>query len=244
MSQDGSPAWAGEALVGTVVIATPCYGGAVTVGYLRSLLATVSELSRLGIRTSLLATGGDSLVQRARNTLAAEFLATEGATHLLWIDADIDWRAEDVVRLLCHDVDVVGGLYPKKTLPLEFVFHPADDGGGLVPTHPKTGALECASIGTGFLLVKRRVFVDLAESGTVEKITRGQPVAPAVEPWLYNFHPVTVIDGVLLSEDYGFCERWRALGGKVWADPSIVLGHTGPSRFSGSPMDHLPTRLA
>jgi hypothetical protein len=35
------------------------------------------------------------------------------------------------------------------------------------------------------------------------------------------------------SEDFTFCKRWRAMGGKIWADLTITLNHIGYFTFRG-----------
>ena len=55
-------------------------------------------------------------------------------------------------------------------------------------------------------------------------------------PWHHNFFPIEVVNGELMPEDYAFCRRWRLLGGKVWADPTIQLTHHGAHDYTGDPM--------
>jgi hypothetical protein len=38
-----------------------------------------------------------------------------------------------------------------------------------------------------------------------------------------------------LSEDWLFCDRWRALGGQIFGDITIKLDHTGTFRYPGNP---------
>lgn len=219
--------------VGGVMIGTPCYGGLVTAGYLTSALATRTTLLERGINNCWVTISGESLIQRARNEIAARFLAWEKATHLVFVDADIAWEAEDLVRLLAHDEPVVCGLYPKKTYPLDYAFHPRLDELGQSRTHPRSGAVEIENAATGFLCIKREAFEAL--KAVCPKIERAGQTAPEHLPHLYNFFPVEVEDGILWSEDYGFCRRWRSLGGKVWADTTIKLTHTGAHAFEGDP---------
>ena len=41
-----------------------------------------------------------------------------------------------------------------------------------------------------------------------------------------------------LSEDYTFCHRFRAIGGKVWLDTRSRIRHVGSMEFAGSPSVH------
>jgi hypothetical protein len=41
-------------------------------------------------------------------------------------------------------------------------------------------------------------------------------------------------DGVLLSEDYWFCRKYREVGGEVFAAPWVKIVHAGEYIFSGS----------
>ena len=40
---------------------------------------------------------------------------------------------------------------------------------------------------------------------------------------------------IYLSEDFAFCQRWRALGGKIWLDTQSRLTHTGVYAYEGTP---------
>ncbi|RYE96385.1 MAG: hypothetical protein EOO77_41060, partial [Oxalobacteraceae bacterium] len=105
-----------EQLKGThIAVATPCYGGQVFQNYFMSILKLVFNAANNNVALSFIIRGGDSLIPRTRNSIVAEFLATEQYTHLLWIDADIGFEPEAVFRLVKADRDVAAGVYPMKT---------------------------------------------------------------------------------------------------------------------------------
>ncbi|RYD62550.1 MAG: hypothetical protein EOP83_14295, partial [Verrucomicrobiaceae bacterium] len=99
-----------------IAIATPCYGGQVFQNYLMSIIKLIYTMPKYGVSLSFIIRGGDSLIPRTRNSIVAEFLATDHYTHLLWVDADIGFEPDAVLRLLRADRDVAAGVYPMKTL--------------------------------------------------------------------------------------------------------------------------------
>lgn len=230
-----APRWRGDAKVGRVVIGTPCYGGMVTTRYVASFVETCRALSSFGVQYAWATTESESLVQRARTLIAARFLAMEDATHLVFIDADIGWDANDIIKLLSHDVEAICGVYPKKTYPIEYAFHPLTDEHGQTVRDPRTGRIEIANAATGFLCLRRDAFTRMMDAYPQSKIAAMQNVEDAQLRWLYDFFPAQLEDGILWSEDYGFCRRFRAAGGRVWMDPYIKLTHTGAHTFEGDP---------
>lgn len=224
--------WTTDAVVGRVYIGTPAYGGVVHAAFTSSLNDAIQALAKRGVQSAWVHTNGESLVHRARDTITAQFMADVDATHLMWIDADIGFRGDDVIRLLAHDQDIIGAVYPKKKYPIEAVVHGLD---GAEPDE-RTGSIEVSAIGTGFLCTKRIVYERLAaESPELAYAVDGD--SDAVAPHRHHYWPCAVEDGRLWSEDYMLCRRWRRLGGKVWADPNISLTHSGMHEFQFSNAD-------
>jgi hypothetical protein len=89
------------------------YGGMCCGAYTSSLVATLGLLNAHGYRTSYSIMVNESLITRARNNLTDMFLASD-CSHLFFIDADINFRTEDVLRMMEYDVPVLAGVYPKK----------------------------------------------------------------------------------------------------------------------------------
>ena len=99
-----------------VMVATPCYGGMVGEPYLKAMTGLSILFKHYGLNFTLATLSNESLVTRARNTLLAMFLQNPNYTHLLFIDADIGFIPQDVVKLLHRDKDIVTGAYPKKSI--------------------------------------------------------------------------------------------------------------------------------
>ena len=200
---------------------TPCYGGQMTEVCFNRYLQWSIIATKNNIDFQIDTLSNESNVNRARNTCASKFLSGD-ATHLMFVDADIKFNPTDVVKLLTHDKDIVGGIYPQKTLPPKMVVNTIDNG------KREGNLIEVGTIGTGFMLIKRTVFEKLIEEGAtpyndqMELINNNQ----------YDFFQCTIDSrGRYLTEDWSFCRRWRQVGGEVWADLDIALEHVGYFRF-------------
>ena len=102
-------------------IATPCYGGQLSVSYFKSMLRTADCLREHGIKYQVATKANESLISRALNTLVAEFLGRTMYTHLLWIDADPGWEPDIIIKLLQFNQPVVGVACPMKNIDWERV---------------------------------------------------------------------------------------------------------------------------
>ena len=235
-------------------IATPMYGGQCSGYFAHSLLALVQLLGTRGVRSSYRFLFNESLIPRGRNALVHGFLATD-ATHLLFIDSDIRFRAEDAVAMLAADVDILCGLYPKKEVNWLAVSQAAARGvpaqelsrhsGSFVvnlaskaasQSVPENLPVEIANGGTGFMLIKRAVFEKLAPfvpeyANDLNDLSGALAAGASVKEFFAtSIEPET---RRLLSEDYHFCKLWRQHGGKVHAAPWAKLSHVGNYVFEG-----------
>ena len=203
---------------------TPCYGGSITEVCFSSYLQWTILAMQNNLNFTIDTLSNESNVNRARNSCAAKFLAGD-ATHLMFVDADIQFRAEDIVKLIAHDKEIVGGIYPQKTLPPKMVVNTLDNG-------RREGDLtEVGTMGTGFMMIKRGVFERMIEEGA-QKYTDAIGLSSVENDHQYDFFNCTIdSQGRYLTEDWSFCRRWRQLGGTIWADTTIPLVHVGYHRF-------------
>lgn len=217
-----------------LLIATHTHGS-VMPAYAQSLAVTCAFLAANGV-PHVPVLFEDSLVDRGRDRAAAAMLEGDW-THLLFIDADIEFKPHDVVRLLAADKDLIVGAYRKKNERGEFAVSFLPDADVFLDQCPETGAVKIARAGTGFMMIRRAVFEQLRDAMPELHYTDYSAIA-APRPMVAFFEHV-VMDGRRWSEDYTFCERWRAIGGDIWLDPTLVLGHWGPHVWRGSILDHM-----
>lgn len=235
-----------------IYLAAPCYGGMLHVFFANSVLALKDACRERGVGLHIEFMGGDALITRARSRLAAQFLAHPDATHLLFIDADIAFRPENVFRLLDSGKDVVAAVCPLKKIDWEKARAAAKaDAPDLqaasigyvvrfLPTEGKTvevndGFAKVAYGGTGFLMIRREAMQRIADAHPELRAKMGDMADPLAQEAVMVFD--TMIEpetGQYLSEDYAFCRRWRDLGGEIWADLSPVLVHVGRASYAGS----------
>lgn len=164
-----------------IFIATPMYGGMCAGFYATSLINLQRVFRDQGNEAQMSFMFNESLITRARNALANQFLKSD-CEYLFFIDADIQFRAEQVQPMIDADKDIICGIYPKKEInwgtvatavkndvPLDnlskytgsWVVNLVDYAGSV--TVPVNEPLEIFAGGTGFMLIKRKVFEELKD---------------------------------------------------------------------------------
>jgi hypothetical protein len=191
-------------------------------------------LAQLGVQSWMQFVVGNSNLPRARNELVAGFMGS-GYDDLLFIDDDMDWDPNDVIRLLASEREVIGGVGCKRVMLAD-----TDQKKWCVRvldkdvTQDAMGAVEVAGVGTGFLKISRCVFERMAEAHPEWKRKPLPEMPDEVKKWFYAFFRFDHDeDGEEYGEDIWFCLDWRRLGGTVWVDPGIKLGHVGEYMYSG-----------
>jgi len=217
-----------------VHICMPCYGGMLTESTFMSYIKWANTCRQLGIDWTMETMTNESLISRARNTLTAKFLNNKESTHLMFIDADIGWEPWHLLVMLNRDVDVIGGLYPMKSLPVKWCvngFDGAEEG--------PDGLQEVSKTGTGFMLIKRAVFEKLDAHPATRPFANDIGLPVELNPYMKTYFDTAVRENRYYSEDWTFCENWRDLGGKVWVDKRVLLKHTGTYVFDFQTQEQL-----
>ena len=237
-----------------VFIATPMYGGQCFGFYTQSLLQLNNVMRENNVGSMMSFMFNESLITRARNALAHQFLKTD-CTHLFFIDADIRFNAADVLPMLAADKDIICGIYPKKEINWQGVKNALDAGVDIDSLKHHTGSfvvnlvgysgsvtvpinepVEIWNGGTGFMIIKREVFEKLADlvpayTNDVNDLAGNLKAEEIKEYFATSIEPGT---NRLLSEDYHFCRIWREAGGQIFAAPWAHLSHIGSYVFEGA----------
>lgn len=240
-------------------IAVPCYDNSVTEPFMMSLIRTLLNFREIGLRATV-ATMSDSLISRSRNALTARFMGNQKATHMLFIDSDIEFKPEHVMKLLWHDKDIAVGAYPVKELQLDAAEKKVHSGmplrdalhrsarfaiNAVVPGQETIsldkGAVTILDAATGFMLIKRGVIERMIEAyPELRYLDDTQTLSVEEKKYAYAFFNSYIDDdGRFLSEDYGFSRYWQKIGGTIWLDPSLELTHVGRYRYTGSPAAYI-----
>ena len=210
-----------------VHICMPCYGGQLTESTFMSYIKWSNTARQLGIDWTMETLTNESLISRARNTLTAKFLHNKDSTHLLFIDADIGFEPWHILVLLNRQVDVIGGLYPMKSMPIKWCVNGIEGG-----EEGTEGLQEVSKTGTGFLLIKRDVFEKLNAHPATKPFINDIGLPEELNPYMKTYFDTAVRENRYYSEDWTFCENWRDLGGKIWVDKRVLLRHTGTYTFA------------
>lgn len=218
-----------------VYIGIPVHTGQVFVSTVSSLIESIKKCSQWGWELpTVYFRVGDTDLCRCRNAIIGRFMASD-ADDLVLIDSDISWNGDDLRRLVEHDVDFVAGAYKGRTDIKEMYFIQWPEKKEM-QVDPATGfpLLKVNAISIGFARLRRSCVQKLVDS--VGEPYRDPVLPDESYPWIIDFE---TRNGVRYEEGYSLCMRWRDLGGDVWVDPVINLGHMGPKLFESNLMGFL-----
>ena len=155
---------------------------------------------------------GNMDIALIRESLCEQAIGS-GCTHVLMMDTDQVYHDQDLImRLMAHDLDIVGGKVHRRYPPFEPILnvnheHVSDDeinAGGLIKVD---------ATGTGCLLIKTECLKDIPR------------------PW---FEITTKPDGSKIGEDIGFCYKAAAAGKQIFVDCGVSIGHLATMQVDGA----------
>ena len=203
---------------GSVYLAVPSYGD----------MSPLTAFSLFKAKGSLGLLTGNCHVDDARNILVKNFLETDCET-LVFIDADMGWSNQDLEKIASYEgiVGAAGRLkQAEEDYPVQYI-------GEKIWTDER-GLIEVEGTGTAFLKIPRHVLQKLYDISEKFHIRSDRDIGKIFER--------NIINGGRVSGDYNFCRKARAIGEKIFVDPSIYLQHVGNKIYEGSLGSYLRRR--
>ena len=197
-----------------IYVATPVHSEC-SIHYTQALLKfqQACMMNNIMVSFSLLKS---SLVTQGRNLCVANFLGDPMKyTHMLFIDSDIDFKYETIMKMLKFDKEVVATPYPMKHIHWEQIWERLQQG-------------------------KIKNKEELMRAGFIYPI-KMEGLEAKNNPYMYNFFD-TVHDPVnkkYYGEDFGFCRKWTKIGGKCYCYVDDYITHVGEYSYNGRLKDNL-----
>lgn len=210
-------------------IGTPCYNSMIHSDYLHSIISYQER----GLPITIMTLGNESLITRGRNTIISYFHYDKRFTHLLFLDADMHLHANELIKLVAHEKDVIGAPVRLKGKN-RFDNSPVYNTGKLIEDKGN-GLVVMDRIGTAvFMLSRKAVDALVAHAVKNDDVYSGNPHTRGdanIEIPQYDIFKTGVFDGEYLSEDYYVCRVLRELGFDTYVDTTCRTVHNGMFSF-------------
>lgn len=138
-----------------------------------------------------------------RNICVTQAVETN-ASHLFFVDADVEFPPDTLVKLLHADKDIIGATYNKRSWPPRPILD-------IRKEDMPDGLCKSNAMPTGVLLIKTDVFRKITQPWFAYQFTEGQ------EEWV--------------GEDIYFCRKATQAGFEIWCDPTIDVKHIGEYKY-------------
>lgn len=215
----------------SILIAMPCYGGNVSEQTAMSLYRLAKIFQKQEIKNGLLTIANGSLITQTRSEIANFFINNTNYDYLFFLDSDIGFDPNFVIRLMNHKKDIVCGYYPKKIIPKQYSFvisQPEKKCGNLIKIDGN---------GLGFTLINRKVFLDISKKYPdlkyfPDKRNSDHKISEKEYNNSYHYFLEQKKESSFLSEDMSFFYRASSVGYECWMDMSIELKHIGSHIFN------------
>jgi hypothetical protein len=216
-----------------IYVAMPCYDS-VHRDTVVSLMKLFGKFRDVGI-SSQFNIVRSSLVNHARNLATCGFLASR-CTHMLFIDADVEFEPEAVLRMLVVKKDIVCTPYRVKLMDAGKIRYAVDFEDEKKIEMLPGEIIEVEQGPAGLMVIHRPVFDKLMEVHPEMHITyMGSLTKDLNSKYLYNFWDTTFDPkkGLWKGEDLSFCDLARSVGFKIYANTESSTIHHGDWGWEG-----------
>jgi len=205
-----------------IKICTPIYSD-ITDQHKLSLVEMTNEklvdFEYVQCRSCLPALARNTMVNEGKSTLIKQQL-TSKYSHYLFIDYDIEWTSEVIIKLLSLGLPIVSGAYVSRSnnrcYQAGAYSMVAGNPGDLIPLNAPKGIYKVSWVGAGFLLVSKEA-LEVMEYPWFRHVTI--PYMHKREDGMIECHQFEC------NEDVGFCMVSKAAGMDVYVDTSAFVNH-------------------
>ena len=175
-------------------------------------------------------------IVRARNRVVSLVLGSRPDVDrvLFWDDDNWPRDVGVVQRMIDTGEDFIGCAYTNKRPPLRWIHQELDSHPGYDPRR----LLEVKRVGMGFTMLSRPCLERMTAAADSYVDYRGAERVPTAN--LFGLLLGKMPDGhtTLLSEDFSFSDRWRALGGRIWlyGGEGNIIEHAGSHAWDATQM--------
>ena len=227
--------------------------GQVDMHYLQSIFQLQSECCKRKKHITLHLHKA-SLVTIGRNHCTNAFLNSD-CTHMVFVDTDIQFNANDIFRMIEADKEIIVIPYPLKYFDWKKADEmwtkyrvPIDKGGFVWPLkvlNPEdmvceNGVVEIEKGPAGCMVIKREAFLRLINYYPNLKLGKSTvPKDIAKDKFAYNFWDTMhdELEGRIIGEDFAFCSRYKDAGGRIFALIDAEITHHGSAPFKARFID-------
>ena len=185
--------------------------------FLDAMRASVPVLDKAKIKHRMVWEIGCPYISHARSKLLRKALDAK-ADVIVFLDHDLSFPPDALLKLIRTEGDVVSGLYRFKLPEVEYMGQIEVDDERYPVVRKSDGAIKATRIPAGFLKLTRNAVIAFMRA--YPELVYGDPIAPHVDLFNHGAH-----DGVWWGEDYAFSRRWREKCGDIWVVPDLDLTH-------------------
>ena len=209
----------------SILIGLPTMGGSMKTGTALSIIDAVRALENRGIRTTIHNVDSAEIVT-ARDMMANMVLHSDDWDGLLFIDSDMGFRPELIMKLVDSGAEVSAAACPRRQLDLNrfatasrehnnvakaiaqasdftvnFEWNPSPS----YQVQIENGFVKAVAVGMAIALISKSALEALVKSKILE---RRRDLHSGTGAPCYSFFEIASPRGERLGEDYSFCYRW------------------------------------
>lgn len=183
---------------------------------LDSLAASIPLIKAAGWDEGMVSEIGCPYISAARSTMLRKALDVK-ADVIVFIDHDVSWQPEDLLKLIETEGDVIAGIYRFKVDEKVEYMGVLDDDNGM-PKVRGDGAIKATRVPAGFLKITRNAVNKFMQA--YPHLMYGEASGPSVDIFNHGAHK-----GAWWGEDYAFSRNWIDAGGEIWIVPDLSIDH-------------------